>query len=368
MRARLNNYRTPDDVFFDPAIRIPRREPDESFAYLFFDLVEGGRIVGNNGVQVEGRIYRLGSLQKHLEYWGERVDVRMNPDDQRVAMIFDQRTGAYVCKALVDAQDATYDTRDEVTRQLIARVFSDGKHLQRMAKDYTDGARERLAEYKRAKIGYLTRRARENDAARSERRAALTTTPPVTVIGSLSAAARGDEAAHPIELTASAIAEVLDADAAEREFEAVSGVPLCVVSTRKREAKVSTERRRYDGALRYKEIANRLGTTASSLKRYRDGVSPWPEGMKERYEEYVRIRAMAPRDTTALPLPAELMPAKPRRTRVDGELTYENIAKAIGIDRKMLDRCRKGKRSWPEGTKERYEEFAERRRLASAGR
>jgi hypothetical protein len=31
-------------------------------------------------------------------------------------MIYDRQTGIYVCKALVDAQDATYDTRDEVTQ------------------------------------------------------------------------------------------------------------------------------------------------------------------------------------------------------------------------------------------------------------
>lgn len=63
-------------MFFDPAIRMPVREPDESFGYLFFDLVGGGRVVGYNGVRHDGRIYRLTSLQKHLEYWGERVDVR----------------------------------------------------------------------------------------------------------------------------------------------------------------------------------------------------------------------------------------------------------------------------------------------------
>jgi hypothetical protein len=50
-------------------------------------------------VRHEGRIYSPTSLQKHLEYWGERVDVRANPDDQRVVMIYDRKTGACLSRA-----------------------------------------------------------------------------------------------------------------------------------------------------------------------------------------------------------------------------------------------------------------------------
>jgi hypothetical protein len=368
MRARQLNARTPDEVFYDPAIRIPRREPDESFGYLFFDLVSGGRVVGNNGVRHDGRIYRLTSLQKHLEYWGERVDVRVNPDDQRVAMIFDRQTGVYVCKALVDVQDATYDTRDEVTRQLIARVFSDGKHLLRMAKEHIEGAKERLVEYRLAKIEYLTRRHREIEATREKRQNALGGSAPVTVIGPMSAVAREREAPQPIELRATVIAEVLKADElAASIFQAINAdapsqeTPLCVVSTRKRKPKVKTGRQRRDGTLRFAEIARRLGTSTKSLERYRQGINPWPEGMKERFEAYERLRTAGPSETAALVLPDEPAPAKPRRTRGDGELSYANIAKTLGMSRKTLDRCRQGKRSWPAGIEERFEELQRRR-------
>jgi hypothetical protein len=370
MRARVLNARTPDEVFYDSAIRIPRREPDESFGYLFFDLVSGGRVVGNNGVRHEGRIYRLTSLQKHLEYWGERVDVRVNPDDQRVAMIFDRLTGVYVCKALVDAQDATYDTRDEVTRQLIARVFSDGKHLLRMAKEHVEGAKERLVEYRLAKIEYLTQRYREIEATREQRQHALGGSAPVTVIGPMSAVARERETAQAIELSATVIAEVLKADElAASVAQAIKAdaqsqeTPLCVVSTRTRKPKVRTGRQRRDGTLRFAEIARRLGTSTKSLERYRQGVNPWPEGMKERFEAYDRLRTAAPSDASAIVLPDEPAPAGPRRTRGDGELSYANIAKTLGMSLKTLDRCRQAKRSWPAGTRERFEDL-ERRRAA----
>lgn len=371
MRARLQNALTPDEVFYDPAIRIPRREPDESFGYLFFDLVSGGRVVGNNGVRHEGRIYRLTSLQKHLEYWGERVDVRVNPDDQRVAMIFDRQTGVYVCKALVDAQDATYDTRDEVTRQLIERVFSDGKHLLRMAKEHIEGAKERLVEYRLAKIEYLTRRNREIEASREQRQQALTGSASVTVIGPLSAVAREREAPQPIELNATVIAEVIKADELAASVAQATGTdaptqttPLCVVSTRKRKPKVKTGRQRRDGTLRFEEIARRLGTSKKSLERYRQGLNPWPEGMKERFEVYERIRTDAPGNADTLVLPDEPTLARPRRTRGDGDLSYANIARTLGMSLKTLNRCRDGKRSWPDGIEERFGEL-ERRRSAA---
>jgi len=369
MRARQLNARTPDEVFYDPAIRIPRREPDESFGYLFFDLVSGGRVVGNNGVRHDGRIYRLTSLQKHLEYWGERVDVRVNPDDQRVAMIYDRQKGVYICKALVDAQDATYDTRDEVTRQLITRVFSDGKHLLRMAKTHVEGAKERLVEYRLAKIEYLTRRHREIEATRERRQTALGGSAPVTVIGPLSAVARERDALEqPAELSATVIAEVLKADElAATAAQAIDTdaptqtAPLCVVSTRKRKPKVRTGRQRRDGTLRFAEIARRLGTSTKSLERYRQGINPWPEGMKERFEAYERLRTVAPNEGDALVLPDEPAPVRPRRTRGEGDLSYANIAKTLGMSLKTLNRCREGKRAWPEGVKERFEELERRR-------
>ena len=286
MRARQLNARTPEEVFFDPEIRIPRRNPDESFGYLFFDLVENGRIVGNNGVVFEGRIYRLVLLHKHLEYWGERVDVRVNPDDQRVAMIYDRRTGAYVCKALVDAQDATYDTRDEVTRRLIARVFSDGKQLLRMAKSHVEGSKERLPEYRRAKIEYLMRRAREIQAARKELRAEIKDAG-VTVIGRYSALAR-EEKEEASELSAAVVAEILDADDAQMNETAT---PLCVVSKRTRKPRAKQPYQRREGDLRFTEIARILGTTDSSLHRYRTGITAWPEGMEARFEKYKHLRA-----------------------------------------------------------------------------
>lgn len=373
MRTRLLKARTPDEVFYDPDTRIARRDPDESFGFMFFDPVNGGRVVGNNGVRHEGRVYRLASLQKHLEYWGERVDVRVNPDDQSVAMIFDRLTGTYLCKAFVDREDATYDTRDEVTRNLIARVFSDGKQLLRMAQAHVEGAKERLVEYRRAKIEYLVQRNAEHEKLRTLRQATLDEgARSVTVIGSLSAVSR-ESAAMDAELTATAIADILEADerrAETSEAKAPSAEPealtMCAVSTRKRKPKTKTGRPRRDGALSYGAFAKRHGTTTKSLERYRLKKLPWPdEEMREEFEKFERLRSMAPEDAVAL-LPADDgIPAKQRRTRAEGELSYANFAKAIGIHIKTLERCRQGKRPWPPGAEERFRKF-ERQRMKAA--
>jgi hypothetical protein len=345
----LSAYRSPDEVFYDAAVRMPVRMPDSSFGFLFFDPIKGGRIVGNNGVRHEGRVYRLTSLQKHLEYWGERVDVRINPDDVREAIIYDRRTGAYVCYArLLD--EATYDTRDEVTRELIGRVFRDGRELLRMAKAHVDGAKERLAEYRQAKLEFLMRRAAEIQVERDQKKAALAeaTPTPATVIGPLSAVARQPEAAR-TELTESLISEILD-----RDEMADSRTDACTVSTRRRATKATKTR------LGYEQIAKKLGTSRRSLHRYMSGDLPWPVGLKEEFEILLRLKTTGA-DVT---LTAYRDDRQPRRTRSDGEFSYANIAKAIGMTRKMLELCRGGKRPWPEGAKERFVELERQRTRA----
>lgn len=364
MIRNLAAYRTPDEVFYDPAVRMPVREPDASFAYLFFDLVPGGRIVGNNGVRHEGRIYRLISLRRHLEYWGERVDVRVNPDDQFDAMIFDRRTGSFVCKARVDARDATYSTREEITRQLIARVFRDGKELLRMAKAEVEGAKERLAEYRRARLEYVEQRVRGIVAARQRAKAALAESSSVAVIGSFSVVARDIGAADDIELTHELITEALDAGEAQR-IESQPQTPtetLCAVSTRARRDRKKRTGRWHTGALSYGEIARRLGTSRRSLNRYRSGVDPWPAGMKEQFDHYERLRSEDAGET-AIRIQLEASPPKPLRTWSDGEFSWANIARLLGMTGKALAQCRQGKRPWPDGTQQRFEEL-ERRRMS----
>jgi hypothetical protein len=331
----LAAYRTPDEVFYDPAVRMPIRKPDASFAFLFFDLIKGGRMVGPNGIRHEGRLYRLASLQKHLEYFGERVDVRTDPDNQCSAMIFDRGTGAFVCKASADVHDATYNTRDEITRRLIARVFSDGKELMRMAQAHVEGAKERFAEYRRARIAHLVERAREIAADREAKKAALSEAAPVAVISSFSAIAR----------------------------EGRSGGGIGRTHVRTRRGNPSSRGSREAGAA---APLHRLDTSASrtsrgSLLRYKSGKLPWPEGMKERFEEYERLRATLPSDAVPERLPPE-GGGKPRRTRADGELSFRSIAEALGMSLKTLERCRQGKRAWPdEGTERRFEELERRR-------
>jgi len=364
MRARLKNARTPNEVFFDESIRIPRRVPDESFGYLFFDVVPGGRVVGNNGVRHDGRIYRLDSLRKHLEYWGERVDVRINPDDQRVAMIFDWRSGAYVCKAHADLQDATYDTRDEVTRALIARVFSDGKHLLQMAKEHVEGAKERLVEYRRAKIAYLTRRAEECEAARNQANRAASTADIVTM-ALFSGVPRHEDSSRR-ELTPELVAEVLTADLPENCAEGDLTLPgdggLCVARTARRQKPARLHR------LTIPAIAKRLGRSDATLRLYVSGKRSWPVGMKEEYEALARLSyATAEELEAALSMrspftPAERPPSKSSRKEKAARphrLSVEAIAKHLGRSDTCLRAYRSGARPWPAGMREAYEELSQ---------
>jgi putative transposase len=357
--GRGMNGRTPDEVFYDPAVRMSYRQPDRSFGRLFFELVKGGRIVGPNGVLHGAYTYRLTSLHKHLAYFGERVDMRVNPDDVRDAMIFDRRTGAYVCDARLD-DEATYDTRDEITRQLIRRVFGDGKELLKMAREHVAGAEERLREYREAKLAYLIRRFEEIEAVRREAHAALTGTDVVTVISRYSQVEHARSAA-PVELTPEMVLAVLDADAAPQDATDTAEMPvLCVVAPRTRERKAKAAARasrRRDDRVTWQVIADRLAISKKSLERYRQGVQPWPEGMKERYEKLLKLRGTA--DDTAITLPPE--PSQPRRTRADGALSWANIARALGVAPKTLERCRRGKRPWPEGVRDRFEELSRQR-------
>jgi Mu DNA binding, I gamma subdomain/Mu transposase, C-terminal len=153
------NGRTPADVFNDPALRLPRRDADPTtFALIFFEPLAGGRFVGRLGVRVDGRIYRLALLEKQFEYFGQRVDVRVNADDPRVVILLDRKTGAYICEAHLDELRATYDTRDEITRFLIARTFRDVYALRRMAARAVGGdVRTRLAEHAAVMLAYYER-------------------------------------------------------------------------------------------------------------------------------------------------------------------------------------------------------------------
>lgn len=163
------------------------------------------------------------------------------------------------CATRLD-DEATYDTRDAITRQLIERVFRDGKELLKMARAQVEGAKERLADYRAAKLEYLKQRVGEIEAARREAEAALTGTDVVTVINRFSAIERERGSARAIELTAGNIAEVLDADDA-----AAVAAPLCVVSPRKRERKTRTGGRRND-SVTWQDIADRLGISKKSLE------------------------------------------------------------------------------------------------------
>lgn len=150
------NGRTPHDVFNDPTLRTPRREADPTtFALLFFEPLAGGRIVGRLGVQCDGRIYRLAALEKQFEYFGERVDVRVWPDDPRRVILLDRKTGGLICDALLDEMLATYDTRDQITKWLIARTFRDVYALRRMAARAIGGdVQQRLTEHARVMLAY----------------------------------------------------------------------------------------------------------------------------------------------------------------------------------------------------------------------
>lgn len=355
-----SKYRTPDEVFYDPAVRMAIRVPDASFALLFFDVLKGGRVVGPNGVRHEGRIYRLASLQTHLEYFGERVAVRANPDDQRELLVFDRRSGAFVCKAHADEQDATYDTRDEITRRLISRVFSDGKKLLRMARAQVEGADERLAEYRRAKIEYLVRRGREIAAAREAAKRRLAESAPVAVIGPFSSVAGEVEAAaQPFELTPEVIDEVLREDEPLQATASMEPSACRVAPRNPNRNKRTTPGPR---ALSYTKIAAHLGVCIVSLFKYRRGETAWPEGMREQFEALEGLRSASP-ETISAALAA--LPARSRKSR-RGEHSYKAIAAALGRSLNSLLLYRSGKVPWPDGLKERFEEL-ERRRDESVG-
>ena len=350
--------RTPTEVF--DAHRIARREPDEAWAFLFFDRVSGGREVGRNGVQYDKRTYRLASLEKHLLYFGERVDMRVNPDDPRVAAIFDERTGRYVCKATVEAE-ATYSTRDEVTRKIIARVFRDCAELERLAKQEVEGARERLAEYRRARVAHLAACVQEMRSARQARLAVDSVTPALVMVAGMSADQR--VAVHefatdaPDQITVNDFVEVLDAE---------EGAPsaLCVAAPRRTRAPKSPATwTRNVGELSYEAIADLLGVSRRNLRRYRNGELPWPVGVKERFDILQMRRNGAASDDVPAVLP---MPPRPRQTRVPRAYSgwsYTKIAAHLGISRNSLRLYRSGKQPWPAGLREEYEEL-ERQRIA----
>ncbi len=341
--------RTPDEVFYDEALRIPRRNPDKAFALLFFERVKGGRMVDRNGVSYQNRTYRLASLEKHLEYYGERVDLRINPDDERTAIVLSRTTGEYICEAVVDPHDAGYDTREAITRDLIARVFHDCKELQRMAAAHVAGAKERFAEYRRARIEHVRRLVAEMDAQRQPQVAAAGGAAAVVMIPELSAAARQ------LELTASAVAAVLDANDAQ------TAPALCVVSPRRPKRPKTVTGNHRTGDLSYGEIAHRLGMSRKSLLRYRGGKLPWPIGMQDRFEAFERLRASeAPEIELASLL--EATPTPPRRERRTGESSYQSMAVQLGVTRQMLVRYRTSKVPWPEGLRERFEALERRLR------
>jgi len=331
--------RTPDQVFYDESIRIPRRNPDKAFALLFFEPVKGGRIVGRNGISHQKRTYRLASLEKHLEYFGERVDLRINPDDERMAIVLSRTTGAYVCDAILEEYDATYSTRDQITRGLIERVFRDGRELQRMAAAHVEGAEERFGEYRRARIAYLKRRLAEVEAQRQQEHlcAASGGDSAVVMIPQLSAAA-----CH-IELTASAVAAVLAQDE-ERESKA-----LCIVSPRRQPKAKARANTRPAGYLTYAEIAARLGITRKRLLRYRSGEAPWPEGMEAAFEALDRRRSGMPAHESEAEIAALGYVACERSRRFRGDASLAALAAQLGVSRKSLLRYRAGTVPWPEG-------------------
>jgi hypothetical protein len=153
------NRRTPSEVFSAPGARIPLRKPhEEAFRLCFFEPIPdagGTRIVGANGVRHDNRTYRLSSLDRQIEYYATRVEMRVDPDDPRVAILLDLKTGAYICDARVDDAPATYDTRDAVTQKMIARVFRDIRDIKLAAARATDpGSEERIKEHLRNRVAY----------------------------------------------------------------------------------------------------------------------------------------------------------------------------------------------------------------------
>lgn len=208
--------RTPSQVFFDESLRLPRHDPEPgAFGLIFFEMVPGGRLVGPLGIRYDNRIYRLSSLEKQLQYHGVRVGVRIDPDDQRVAVLTDPKTGAYICDARVPEVDATYDTRDEVTRAIIRQTFANIRKLRGMAADLKgdEGASQRVAEYARALIAhYKEQRAARNAEAVTDQQTG--TGPTMVLAPGLSKLSRDREraAVDPGVLTSEELAFLLAED------------------------------------------------------------------------------------------------------------------------------------------------------------
>ncbi|MGN6185062.1 MAG: Mu transposase C-terminal domain-containing protein [Thermoanaerobaculia bacterium] len=354
--GRAMDDRSPDEVFYDPEIRLPRRVPNAAFAYLAFEPLKGGRIVGRTGVREQGRWYRLSSLRQHLNYYGERVSVRINPNDERRAMLFDWRTGQVICEAVASTEDATYDTRDEITRRIIERVYGDGKELMRMANEYVAGSRERLIEYRAAKLEYLTQRSREITANRLRLAAQVEGMAPVLV---------GQFTTEP-EYDLLTLQAVLDEDDARAKAEAAAEVArLCVVAPRRADIPAPAPRTK-PRVLRTREIAERLGCTQVSYNEYKRGATPWPS--EEMRLEAERLELL--RDASSAEIEAALAePPRYQRPPVahhTGDATLKAIAAELGVAVGSLRRYRNGRRKWPAGLKERHDQLCAERREREA--
>ncbi len=81
--------------------------------------------------------------------------MRTDPDDQRVAALFDLKNGSYICDARVDDAPATYNTRDAVTETLMRRVFRDVRDCRlEAARAIDSGAKLRLKAHLDTRIAF----------------------------------------------------------------------------------------------------------------------------------------------------------------------------------------------------------------------
>lgn len=334
--------RTPDEVFYDAEIRIPRRDPDEAFELLFYQSVKGGRLVGRNGVQYGNRIYRLSSRDVQYKYFGERVDIRISPDDADKAIVVDYKTGKYLCKAHIDTEEATYDTRDEVTQRLIARTRSDAKHFLKRAAAQVEGSRTRLREYGAAKVAHLENRNAQLEEARTLAIAELP--PPVE---------------PPVALT-SGFPNV-SAEPMAQSDESAHDALLIETSGNANESSAAAPRNtKHPRMLTYAEFARQHGFSDVMLFYYRSGKTPWPRGVEKRFREFERLRAAGQptREAAEALLAPKTKPQIRRLDQVRGQLSYSGIAKALGIGRRSLNEYRAGLRPWPSAElKARFDEF-----------
>jgi hypothetical protein len=154
-QGRGMNKRTPTEVFNVPGARIPRQDPDpKAFQLVFFEPI-GTRIVGPMGIRYQKQTYRLTSLEKQFYYFASPVEVRIDPEDERVAALFDVETGAYVCDARLDDSPATYWSSDILTQYRIHQMLAESRELKRRAAREVDaGAKQRIAETLRARFEY----------------------------------------------------------------------------------------------------------------------------------------------------------------------------------------------------------------------